>query len=504
MRLRLCWHFLIACLVLRSPVQAQMLGSELADVGLESAWVSQVSVPPNGRGVVSADVWIDTTGSRRYAIVDLPGHPMIRVAADKLNEKNLPIGMEKAKAEAQSLAAKMLGSSSGFDVAEVSVPQTRLVLVTANGLVNNFDAESGKLLWSTPCGPTNITALPAALSKHGVLIAQGDTLYVLDWITGKQLVTKRLQSSTCSAIAVIDGEIEPPPNTQREVRLNSMALISDFTGTMSSYGLTEKISPWTMRMVGRAEVRPISSPDRKVVGFGTSGMLYMFSGSTGPQVNFRYETTGGMSGGLSSGNQAFYVGNNAGVLSKVTYAGLLAWSFHLSHAIVQPALIDEELGQVYVVSESGEFTAVSDQTGYEAWDKSIQTNIKVPIAISGASVICRTMDDRLIAIDRKTGEIHGATASHSNIAAAPINRMTDRVYLVSQRGQIQALRPIGKDLPKLTRPLDSPPPKKPIQRTIEETPTTTENTDSPFGTPDTPTTNENDAFGSDPFSGGNP
>lgn len=498
------------------PVFGQFANNQLDDLGLETAWLSQARVPFDGRGISSADVWMDQTSTRKFAVVDLPGYPMVRVAADKLDAKNQPIGMEKAKAEAQSIAAKLLGKQSGFEVAEVNIPQMRLVVVTANGLVQNFDAETGKLLWSTPCGPVSASALPAALSSQGIFVVQGDTLYQLEWVTGKQVMTKHLSNNTSSGLSVIDAEIEPPPGVQRATRLNTMALVADYSGTLTAYGITEKINPWSNRMIRRTTDRPVTSPDRKVVAMATgSGMVYVYSGSAKPRVLYRFESSSGVTGSLASSKDGFYIGSNDGVLAKVSFDGKLRWSFHLSHPIAAPALVDEELGQVYLASESGEFTAVNDSTGFEAWERSYNGNVLGPIGISGPNVICRTSSDSLVALDRKTGKLQGTTSSRIMLPVSTLNNITDRVYLAAPNGQIQCLRPIGKDLPRIAKPIEGAPEKPAKQQNtdVDNAPMNeaAESTSSdPFGSTDAPDTPSADApagadpFGADPFSGGNP
>ncbi|MEZ6080848.1 MAG: hypothetical protein R3C56_35820 [Pirellulaceae bacterium] len=48
-------------------------------------------------------------------------------------------------------AARLLGSD-GFEVIESSIPKIYLVVATSDGLIQNYDAETGRLLWSRPCG----------------------------------------------------------------------------------------------------------------------------------------------------------------------------------------------------------------------------------------------------------------------------------------------------------------------------------------------------------------
>lgn len=469
---------------------SQVPDAELRTLGLETAWQTQARVPADSEGIVSADVWVDETTSYKYAVVDLPGSTMVRVAANKLDSKNRPIGIEAAKAEALAIAAKISGQSTGIDVAEVNVPALKLVVTTTNGLVQTFDAETGKLLWATPCGPTDTLANAAALSSAGVVVTQGGSLYVLDWVTGKQILTKELRPYTSSAVAVIDGQVVNAAGTSSH--LNAMALVSDFSGDVKAIEISEKITPFSHHMLGRAAGRPVASPTRESVAIpAVDGKVYVFSGSKRPQIDFRYEAQSGITGSLAPGNDGFYVGGNDGGLAKVSYDGRIHWTFHLSHPIASPALYDVENKTVFVSSESGEFSCVDDASGYEAWQNSVHADVRGPIGIAGSSVICRTNDDRLVALDRKTGQIVGSTNNHIMLPAMSVNAVTNRIYLIGNTGQIQCLRAIGRDLPRVFKAVQAPveKPEQPSSESNSTEESPADNMDSPFG---------DDPFGSTP------
>lgn len=506
--------------LISGPVGAQIPEVEVNALGLQTAWISQARVSSYGRGIVSADLWVDESATQKYAVAELPNQSLVKVSASKLDEKNQPIGMEKAKAEAQAIAAKLTGQSTGFEVAEAIIPAIRLVVVTANGLVQNFDAESGKLLWSTPCGPMDIGALPAALCAAGVVVVQGDSLYLLDWLTGKQLAVKHLPNSTSSAVTVIEGKIDPPIGVQRPPRINPMAIVGDYSGNLLAYGLTEKISPWSSRMLGRAYSSPVKTPSRDMIAISTtSGMVYMYNGSARPNVQFRYESRGGITDSMAVGKDAFYIGCLDGTISKVSFAGQIVWSFHLSHAITSPALVDQENGLVFVCSESGELTAIEDATGFEAWGDSVKSNIRGPMALAGSNVICRTTDDRLLALDRKAGQYAAgqsvvakikSTSSQQMLPAMFMNTLTDRVYVASSNGRLQCLRPFGREIPKVFKPIAAPAFKANESQPVEDTTRASSSSDmgsDPFGAGSlddpagsaTDPSGSSDPFGSDPF-----
>ncbi|MFO0942664.1 MAG: PQQ-binding-like beta-propeller repeat protein [Pirellulales bacterium] len=293
-----------------------------------------------------------------------------------------------------------------------------------------------------------------------------------------------------------------------------MAIVGDYTGTLTAIGLTEKITPWTGRINSRSEARPALSPDRKILAVASnSGRVYVYSGSTNPSVQFRFETTSSISGSLAAGKDGFYIGTGEGVLAKVGFDGKQKWTFHLSHPISQPAFYDTETGLVFLASESGEFTAVDDVTGQEAWNNSVLSNIFAPLGSAGSNIICRSSDDCIVSYDKKTGQLRGRTNSVRLLPTPIVNTLTDRVYLASNTGQIQCLRPIGKDLPKISKAIAAPFAKPKQEKPTEQEPMNAAPVGAdPFGgTGDMPAGGDAggaDPFASDPFGGtggsGNP
>jgi outer membrane protein assembly factor BamB len=508
--------FLFAAALVPTVVFGQLSEPEMNMIGLETAWISQARVPAYGPGIVSSELWINDTSTQKYAVVELPNESLVRVSASKLDQLNQPIGIEKAKAEAQAIAVRLTGQQTSFEVAETNIPEIRLVIVTSNGLVQNFDGESGKLLWATPCGPLNVSAIPAALTTAGVLVVQGDSLYQLDWTTGKQVAVRTLLSSTGRSLTVIEGRIAPPSGSQRNVRIKPMAVVTDFSGGMSAYGITEKMPQWTSKILGRPNMRSAMSPDRQLMAVSTSaGMVYVFNGAEEPKVQFRYESRGELTDCLVAGKDAFYIGSSDGSFAKVSFTGQLVWTFRHSNAITAPALIDQENNLAFLSSESGELTALDIETGNEAWESSVNMNFRGPIAIAGANVICRTVNDGIVAVDRKSGRVVSNGQRKGNVGLLPamlLNTLTDRVYVASSNGRIQCLRPTGRDIPKVYKPIVSAP-TKPQAAELTPEAKTAEPVDpnaDPFGASmgtgaePAPSGDTSDPFGSDPLGSDNP
>jgi len=525
MSLRCVGHIVLPLLAVTLSVAwfpAEAIGVNLRVLGLEQAWTAQSQASLDGRGVVSARLWLNSSQKRSYAVAEL-SERTVHVAADQLGPDLQPLGMEAAKAAVRAQAARILGQTDGFEVVERSIGQLRLVITNGNGLIQCFDAESGRLIWATPCGDEAMPTIPAALSDAGVLVVRGDWMYLLDWGSGKQLQIKRLPSGTCNSVTAIDVKVTDPGDEQAEEKeMNSLVLATDRTGLVSGYSLSQQIPPWSFRIVGRSVGTPVRLPNKTYTAIATNiGWLYVFSGTRSPSVQFRFEAGSQFTGSLAAGDNAFYVGDVSGKVSKISTLDLgnLEWSYRLSQSISSVPLVDFARGLVFVSSEAGELTAINDSTGLPAWDQTVlgSARIKAPMSLCNGSVICRTFSQTLVAYDALSGQLLGQTPTVLMDGMTVVNSLTDRLYLLGRNGELSCYRPIGKTLPKISAvyggetrtPSESQQPDS--RSTTSPAPGSSENLSfqdsDPFGEPtsgDTSAesqTNQADPFGedSDPF-----
>ncbi len=439
-----------------TTVSAQNMGIDLRSLGLEPAWAAVARTPTGGHGIASCDLWLDNDQKREYAVVELADR-VVHVAADQLDDDLKPLGMERAKALASSQASRILGRSDGFEVTERTIGQLRLVVTTTDGLVQCFDAETGKLYWATPCGEASARAFPPALSKSGVVIFRDRTLYLLDWTTGKQLQERRLSSGTSNLATIIDAQISEIGSdpSRKDTELNTLVLVSDLKGLVSGYSLSTAIPPWSYQMIGRSVGAPISLPDRSSTAIATDiGWLYVFTGARTPNILFRYEAGSKFFGSMAAGDDAYYVGDAAGTVSKIStrQLGRLEWSYRLSQSISSKPLVDHANGQVYVSSEAGELTAIEDSTGLPAWNQTVFGNARIhsPVAICNGYLICRTLSYTMAAYDVRSGQLRGQSSTLPLGEPTITNSLTDRLYLAGRNGQISCFRPIGRTLPRIS------------------------------------------------------
>ncbi|GIW98106.1 MAG: hypothetical protein KatS3mg111_1439 [Pirellulaceae bacterium] len=215
----------------------------------------------------------------------------------------------------------------------------------------------------------------------------------------------------------------------------------------------------------------------------------------------RYESGYPITGSLTAGNGAFYVGNTEGTLAKFTADdrfGQIEWEYRTGHTITAPALVVGD--RVFVVNESGEIDAIEDATGEAAWEIE-GLEVKRALAVSGNLLFSVSIANELIAQEVTSGSQMGRTIPLP-LAEPIINPISDRVYLVMEDGKLECLRPVGASLPTLVAPPQTTEPDE-EQAPASSPPSTPKSSANPFDTPSGGTNPFDTApAGGNPFGGG--
>jgi outer membrane protein assembly factor BamB len=424
----------LAALPFTVPAFGQISSSEAQRLGMEAVWQAQLQLPLAGRGIASTHVWSDPVNSRQFAVVELPDRT-IRIAADTPDRKGNAIGIAEAKKQANAYAARLLGKQDGFQVVEVTVPDQKLVVVTADGIVQTIDAESGAILWKTSLGNLRAPSHPATISSAGISLIHGENLFLVGW-DGKIKNTTHLQSATSNAVAVCQD----------------VTFVGDFKGQITVYGLESNVKPQRYSIQGRAVGRPVSTTAPDFSAFASDeGYVYIFTVRETPSIWIRYQAPGTMTGSLAVGNGAFYAGSTIGTLAKISTedrVGKIEWDYRAGESIEAPAFVAGT--HVFVPTDAGNLIAIDDATGYAAW---ILDGLRAKTIIGRASnkVFFTTTSGELSAVDIASGQ-RVATTSTMELSAPVVNPVSDRIFIISKSGSIQCLRPIGAVLPSFITP----------------------------------------------------
>jgi outer membrane protein assembly factor BamB len=456
------------CLVLAttSPYSwGQISSVEARKLGLEIAWQTHVQLPLARTGVVSSHLRVEPGELRKYAIVELENRT-IRVSADKLDRKGKPLGIEGAKAEAAEQVARLqLGQGGNYPVEEVSVPQISLTLVTSDGYVQKFDAESGQLLWKSSCDGAAAPAHPAAVSPQGLVLVHGTKLYVLDWQTGKHRLVKNLAFASSNAVTVS----------------KDIAYVADFSGRIEAYGLAEKQYRWGYVVSGRAVGAPVNLADHSYCALATDkGYVYVFASGDNPAVWIRYEAASPIIGSLAASADAFYAGSVAGLMSKFQVddrLGRIAWEYRTGQTISAPPLVTGE--QVIVATEIGDVFSINDSDGSLHWTQPNMDAVQ-PIARTAGKIFCTSRAGGIYALNEKTGEVVSRSGM-VRLGKPIVNQINDRLYVLGAGGALQCLRPLDGDLPTMTVANVSVGSEAKASEAVQDEAPAVESSESPFG-----------------------
>jgi outer membrane protein assembly factor BamB len=466
----------------------------LHTMGLEVMWRGQIAMPLEDGRIVSTHVWSNPAEKRTYAELILPpgvgnlplgASRTLRASADRLDATGKPIGIEAAKKEVETQAARLLGRAAGIPAVEVSVPMIYLIAVTSDGLVQSFDAESGQPLWTSTCGSVRFPTAPASVSDAGVVVAQGPNLYLFDLKTGKEMSKHEMRRASTAGVALVDD----------------IAFVASLSGQLVAFefGKPPTTNPWSFRLYGRAVTSPATSQrNHKLVAFATEqGVVTVFSTEKPDKIEpwFNFEARSPLAGPIGFSSTGLYCGDVAGQVTKVGLdrMGRVEWRLMIGEALgAEPMAVGNT---VYLPNEIGDMIAADDSTGVPIW-KQATPRVRSILAATEEKVFCRSMTGRLLVIDAKSGKIISQT-SPTLIGSDVNNHLNDRIYVVTAKGQIMAVRQRGKEylMPKFHQPQPVAAETKPRPETTPAPAapagTTEESTEDPFGAG----LNAADAFG---------
>lgn len=432
----------IALIAAANTASAQVPDAMLSSMGLEVMWRGQAAMPLQDGRIVSTHLWSNPAEKRLFAELTLPpgvgtaslgANRTLRASADRLDATGKPIGIEAAKKEVEIRAARMLGRLAGIPAVEVSVPVIYLVIVTSDGVVQAFDAESGQPLWTATCDSVRFPTAPAGISDAGVAVAQGPYLYLFDLKTGKELSKREMQRASTAGVAMLDN----------------IAFVSSLSGHLMAFefGKPPATNPWTFRLYGRSVVQPaVSHRNHKLVAFPTEeGVVTIFSTEEPEKIQpwFNFEARAPLAGPVTFSANALYCGDHAGQLTKIGLdrVGQIEWRAMIGEPLgSQPMVVGKT---VYLPNEIGDLMAVDDTTGVPMWERPTP-RIRSILAATDEKIFCRTMADRLVVVDAKNGKLLGQTGA-SFVNTDVYNALDDRIYVITPSAQVLCLRHRGKE-----------------------------------------------------------
>jgi len=322
---------------------------------------------------------------------------------------------------------------------------------TNNAMLLAFDAESGRLLWSTQLGERTGFARGVAANSYGVFVTNANLLYCLDKRTGRLIWQTNLETIPTSPPAADEDRamIGMTNGMIRGFHLKG----KDADGKESV--LTKGVSAWHWHSGGSVQTRPLAAGPLAVFGSSDGRAYVIVAEENAPLYRFR---TGGPIGEGFGGYRTRTLlipsgDNNLYAVDLFTAASL--WTFPSGAPIDQEPLVAEE--DIFVVNTAGSLSSLQPTDGVPRW--TTPTHGGRLTSISGTKVYLRSYDLDLFIVDRETGRVL-VDPAESHLRAGLnlreytlniVNRMNDRMYFATPSGMVVCLREAGLLEPRPVR-----------------------------------------------------
>jgi outer membrane protein assembly factor BamB len=428
--------FLIASCCLAPALQAGPDDAGLITVqtaqryGLERAWFTQLNgTPVTG---IAGNLQLQVSMQRSQTVFRVTDQRGLTIS---ISDRNLdtfgqPYGAEGAeKAAAEKIRLLKL---EGIDatVEKRVVPDITLFATTNRGVVHAINAETGRILWTTPVGQSRFPTTAAAVSDKWVAVVNGQHLYLLRAEDGELVEQRRLHGAVPAAGPVIAGDTVSVP------MLSGQLFTYDFGPNDNK---TAKVS------YAKGLVRfPPTAIGNQVLWPTDSGVITAMDPGR-PGVTYRLRLEDAVAGPLvySPPYQLLVVTDNGYLYSFDIKTGAVKWRFSTGDRTSEPASIVGET--VFLMSRDAGMHAVNATTGEDLW---WAAGARRFIAATTDKVYASTNTGVMLVLDLKTGSVI------SEIPINPtdrvfVNNQTDRIYIGTKSGLVQCLHEQGAHWPTI-------------------------------------------------------
>ncbi|MBI1345193.1 PQQ-binding-like beta-propeller repeat protein [bacterium] len=324
-------------------------------------------------------------------------------------------------------------------VEHVTLDEEMLIVNGTNGVITAFDSENGQRLWAQRLSSFDEPTFPAASNEDLVLAVVGNTMFGIEKLTGDIRWQVRLPGPPSTGPSVDD----------RQVYLGML------DGSVYSFSLRKieqlyrerRLPDWsyqavTWRYQASEEITSPPIPIDGAVNFASrDGSLYSVAKDR-RKLNYQFETNAAIVAPMALVGQTQFFGSEDSTFYAINAAnGVVLWEFVTGLPLRKaPVALGDAL---YLMPERGGMFSLDVANGSQRW---WHPGLSAFVSQIGDAVVARDLDHNLVVVDRSSGAIYGRIpASHYEWHA--VNDRSDRVYLVSSRGQVLAFREAGRDYP---------------------------------------------------------
>ncbi len=404
---------------------------------------------------------------------------LMRIAVGANSETGSSIDQKEAERLASNEIRRMKRRGIEATMRTTSVRRVVLYSLADDGTLDARDAETGRSIWLVQIGQLGLHFGEIGVSENFVSIVNGANLIQLDAATGEIQYQGRTRNAPQFGA----------------VNAGDFALVMTVGGGLEGYPLTDPtIDPFREMVAGQAMTPPVKSPTSSRTAWSTDrGFVYVMELMGKPSTLFRLNTNGLVVGRIAAvSGDRFFFGSDTGQVygMRATRTGEVMWVVPFGEPFYdQPVVIGDK---VMMISTYGRLFALNTENGNLVWPQPV-TNVAEMLGGFGDQLFIQTMGGSLAVIDLKTGKISATFPEVRPNRLLP-NTLTNRLYLVGDRGVVQCMRPIGQGLPTFIVTPDN----KPVAEEVVEEAKESMEESNPFGA------GSSDPFGAgtDPFGAG--
>lgn len=411
---------------------------------------------------------------------------LTRIRVDRLDRFGNPIGEEEAKRIAKNEVRRLKRKGIDAEIALAEVPSVLLYTLGDDGTLECRDAESGRVRWTNSFGNRNLGYFGFGVDEEYVSVINGANLILVDATDGEVLHTKRT--------------FHPPG--RGSVHIADFVFIPTIGGGIEGHHLSDpRHDPFLEQVSGAVIQVPTVGPGTSYMAFPTeSEYVYVMELEGKPSDLFRLKTDGHVRARIAAIGDSFYFASDLGQVYavKTTRTGEVLWTRSFGEPFLDPPSIHH--GAMLLRSAYGNLYSLNLKDGTKNWSQPV-AGVDQLLAVFEQQVFIRTLTGRLAVVDLESGDLvmEMAEVQPTNFL---INRVSDRLYLISDSGTIQCLRPRDAELPTFKETQTAP------RRDVEKEKAPAEDREraeepaddsDPFGTE--PGADPFEAGGTDPFGG---
>jgi outer membrane protein assembly factor BamB len=446
----------IACMWTTGNGQDLMPPRVMQQLGLTQAWARPVNVPVGAQSIADQQLFVHQQNPHEYVeVVMVPpenqagddasasddgsesqqpqGKVLVRIPTDRIGADGRPIGRKEAERFAGNEIRRLKRRGIKAEINVRTVPRVCLYTIGTDGTLECRDAESGEPQWMVGVGDRRLTYSNIGVDEDYLTIINGSNLIQIEAATGEVMAEVRIKGVPFFGA----------------INAGDFTMIPLSGGGVEGYPLRDPtLDPFSEIVAGNALAMPTKAPDSSRTAWGTDrGFVYVMEMQGSPSVQFRLNTDGIVSGRLASATgDRFFFGSESGQVYglRATRSGKVLWSTPVGEPFYNAPMVVG--GQLLIRSTNGNLYSMAVESGVMTWERPTP-NMGDLIASFDGRLYATSLSGALAVIDVETGTRIG-TFSEVRPERLLVNNLTDRLYLVSERGDVQCLKLADSDLPK--------------------------------------------------------